>query len=765
VSGRSPWGSRHDGWVCTVVLSLEPGERMPLVLLGVRDELVGRPWRPPARHWPGSPLIGGIDEQAGGTWLAVHPDIPRVACLLNGRGTQADPARRRSRGELPLRAATDGAGVLKELADDPAALRAYDPFYLVCAVSDAVTLLSWDGATASMRDLAPGTHLLTNAGHAFPPDPSHPDDPAAEPKSLYFAPKFAAARPSADPALPVAQAWGDWLALARGDDRDPADPGAIIARRDLPDGQVWGSTSVTLVALAPDAIRYDFQASPGGKGGWYPVVTALSRDVGGYRACMPKARIAAIAACVTALAGAAVVAAPVAPAVSALSAARPGASAAAAELPRIVITPGAIRLPGAARQQPLTTAQCEQTAEIACYSPGQLRTAYHLPAVYAKGITGKGETIVIVDSFGSPTIKSDLTTFDRHYGYPAPPAFKIITPAGKIPAFTDNADMSGWAGETTLDVEYAHSLAPGASILLVETPVSETEGVTGFPQIVKAEEYVINHHLGAVISQSFSATEETFKNYAQLKPLRAAILDADSHNVTVLAASGDAGASDYELNGSDYYTRRVTSWPDSDPLVTGVGGTQLKQSGGSYTSVAWNDTTNRGADEYWGGSTDPDPLASGGGKSEFFARPSYQNAVKSVTGASRGVPDISMSAACNGAVNIYSSFTPGDPGWSLTCGTSEATPEFAAIVALADQVAKRPLGLLNPTLYKLLAERAPGLVDVTSGNNTVSFYQGTATKPHKVTGYQARKGYDLVTGVGTVNASKLVYELAGVPVP
>ncbi len=101
---------------------------MPLVLLGVRDELVGRPWRPPARHWPGLPLIGGIDEQAGGTWLAVRPDLPpRVACLLNGRGTEADPARRRSRGELPLRAATDGAGVLKELADDPAGLARLRP--------------------------------------------------------------------------------------------------------------------------------------------------------------------------------------------------------------------------------------------------------------------------------------------------------------------------------------------------------------------------------------------------------------------------------------------------------------------------------------------------------------------------------------------------------------------------------------------------------------------------------------------------------------
>ena len=477
---------------------------------------------------------------------------------------------------------------------------------------------------------------------------------------------------------------------------------------------------------------------------------------------MPKARIAAIAACVTALAAAAVVAAPAAPAVSARSGSRPPAPAAAAEQPRIVITPGDIRLPGAARQDPSTTAECEAAAGIACYSPGQLRTAYHLPAVYAKGITGKGETIVIVDSFGSPTIASDLKTFDRAYGYPAPPKFTIITPAGKIPKFNaNNSNMAGWAGETTLDVEYAHSLAPGASILLVETPVSETEGVTGFPQIVTAEEYVINHKLGDVISQSFSATEETFKNSAQVNKLRGAITDAYHHGVTILAASGDAGATDYQANGSDFYTRTVTSWPDSDPWVTAVGGTQLKESKGTYSWAAWNDTYNQDTDQYWGGSANPDPLASGGGRSELFPRPSYQKAVKSVTGTRRGVPDIAMSAACNGAVNIYSSFTPGAAGWSLTCGTSEATPEFAAIVALADQVAGHPLGLLNPTLYKLLAERAPGLVDVTSGNNTVSFYQGTATKPYKVTGYQARKGYDLVTGVGTVNASKLVYELAG----
>ena len=153
--------------------------------------------------------------------------------------------------------------------------------------------------------------------------------------------------------------------------------------------------------------------------------------------------------------------------------------------------------------------------------------------------------------------------------------------------------MLGWAGETTLDVEYAHTIAPGANILLVETPVAETEGVTGFPQIIKAEEYVIKHHLGDVISQSFSATEQTFASEASVAALRGAYIDADRHRITVLAASGDSGAADVGLDGSTYYLFPVTSWPDSDPLVTGVGGTRLHlDANGNHTSpdTAWNDT-------------------------------------------------------------------------------------------------------------------------------------------------------------------------------
>jgi subtilase family serine protease len=385
-----------------------------------------------------------------------------------------------------------------------------------------------------------------------------------------------------------------------------------------------------------------------------------------------------------------------------------------------------------------------------------------LPAVYANGVTGKGATIVIVDSFGSPTISHDLSVFDKTFHLPAPPSFKVIQPAGKVPAYNpDNSDMVGWAGETTLDVEYAHTVAPGANILLVETPVSETEGVHGFPQIVKAEEYVISHHLGDVISQSFSATEQTFPDKASVEALRGAYKLADRDKVTVLAASGDSGAADVGLDQTTYYLHPVTSWPDSDPLVTGVGGTQLhfNAQGQATAPTVWNDTYNKATNEFAAGNAGPNPLAGGGGLSVFFSRPWYQNGVANVVGDHRGVPDVSMSGACDGSVDTYSTFGGQPAGWSPACGTSEATPLFAGIVALADQLAGHSLGLINPALYQLSAEHAPGIVDVTSGNNTVSFSQGG--KEHTVRGFAARPGYDLASGVGTVNAEYFVPELAG----
>jgi subtilase family serine protease len=400
---------------------------------------------------------------------------------------------------------------------------------------------------------------------------------------------------------------------------------------------------------------------------------------------------------------------------------------------------------------PTSIANCLASAKVRCYSPLQYQTAYDLAPLYKKGIDGQGETIAIIESYGSPTIQHDLTVFDNQWHLPNPTL--NILPFGKIPPFNaQNSVMVAWAQETSLDVEYAHALAPRATIDLVETTVPETEGLQGFPQMVAAEESVIDKYKPDVISQSFGATEETLPgfasdDFAELDPIRAAFADAAAHGVTVLAASGDSGATAPGPDGVTLYTHRAVSWPASDPMVTAVGGTKL----------TLNETGDRIApDAVW----DDSFGASGGGLSEIFAVPSFQAGVESVTGDHRGVPDIAMSAAVSGAAWTYESFQGAKNAWNLFGGTSEAAPLFAGIVALADQVAGHPLGNINPALYVLGAEKDPaqtGIVPVTQGDNS---YSG-------VTGYQAGSGYTLTDGWGTVNAAEFVPALAHwtAPVP
>ena len=401
--------------------------------------------------------------------------------------------------------------------------------------------------------------------------------------------------------------------------------------------------------------------------------------------------------------------------------------------------------------QPPTTAQCLAVLKIACYSPLQYQRAYDMNGLYHAGLTGAGQTIAIVDSFGSPTAEADLKTFDQAYGLPDPPSFTIIQPAGPVPAFDPgNPTIVGWGVETSLDLQYAHAMAPGANILLVETPVAETEGVTGFPEIVKAENYVINNKLASVISQSFGATEQTFPSPQSILDLRSAYENAAAHGVSVLAASGDFGATDATL-GTGLYPFRVIDWPSSDPLVTAVGGTQLHLDENGVRLApdnVWNDTALFGS-----------PAASGGGRSSVFSRPFYQDSVASIVGDARGMPDVSLSAAVNGGANVYLGFTgTGQPaGWYIIGGTSEASPLFSGIVAVADQKAGHPLGLLNPALYRLGDAAGSPLVDITAGNNTVSFRQ--EDHAYTVPGFDAVPGYDLASGLGTPNGGALVNAL------
>ena len=431
----------------------------------------------------------------------------------------------------------------------------------------------------------------------------------------------------------------------------------------------------------------------------------------------------------------------------------PAAGVAGAGLSRTTVRP-AVAVPdgihvintGAQFPAPLSTTDCVAEVGIRCYTPVQYRTAYSLNPLYKQRITGAGRTIVIVDSFGSPSIARDLKTFDAQFGFPDP--HLKIQQFGRVPPFDPtNSTMVGWAFETTLDVEYAHSIAPGAKIVLAETPVAEVEGTSGFPQMMNAERALINRGVGDVISQSFGATENTFPgfsqgNFSSLLGLRYAFKDALAHHVTVVAGSGDTGATNFESDAATLYPFRVNSWPSSDPLVTSVGGTMLDLgNNGSRLSpdAVWNDGAGAG----------------GGGRSAVFGRPFFQARVASVVGSHRGTPDISMTAAVNGAAWIYGSFLgTGEPGWSLVGGTSEATPIFAGVVVLADQLAGHRLGWINPDLYLLGAlstHRArTGIVDVTTGNNTFA----------GVTGFDATPGYDLASGWGTISGDKFVHALA-----
>jgi len=412
---------------------------------------------------------------------------------------------------------------------------------------------------------------------------------------------------------------------------------------------------------------------------------------------------------------------------------------------------------------PPASARCQKSYGLACYSARQVQSAYDLPPLYARGLDGRGRTIVIVDSFGSPTIRHDLRVFDRGFGLPGPPSLRVLQPVGKVPRYDPHdPDMVDAAGETTSDVEAAHAIAPGASILLVETPVAETLTGGGFPQFVAAENYVIRHHLGDVISQSFGIPEQNFPSPAALLALRYAYLSAHRSHVTVLAATNDFGVTGPTKAGGMFRTHPVVDWPASDPLVTAVGGTTLHLTAeGSRTSPdsAWNESRSAVVARYAGAL----PWASSGGVSAIFDRPAYQEPVRTVVGDRRGIPDVALSASFSGASLTFESFT-GAPGiWKPAAGTSVATPYFAGIVAIADQALHTRLGLLNPALYRLEQQRAPGIVEVTQGSNTVSFMQNGKTVT--VTGYHAAPGYNLVTGVGTIDAARFVHDLQRLRAP
>ena len=428
-----------------------------------------------------------------------------------------------------------------------------------------------------------------------------------------------------------------------------------------------------------------------------------------------------------------------------------------------------------------------------CFTPTSMQASYNLPPLYTAGNNGSGMTIAIIDSFGNPNMASDLGNFNTQMGLPhmcgepgvtctaGMPTFQHVYWNGKTqvkapPPMSKGAGLQTrniWALETALDVEWAHSIAPGANILNVTTNPAEVLGVQGFPAMMNAEQFIVDHHEANVITQSFGAAEETFGSTQSLLNLRHAFISAAANGVTVLASSGDGGSANpgkTPIKHPRTIPFPTVGWPASDPLVTAVGGTYLCTDPITGMGVDTTDPPVNCQSPANPGVREIGWIDSGGGFSHVFAKPSYQNTLpagSTAIDAMRGVPDVAYQASSRTGVLVYDT-APGDATGGLTCptgnpcsagwyvvgGTSASSPQWAGLVAIADQIAGKGLGPINQTLYTLAsgANYSTYFYDVTNGNN-----QTDPTIP----GFNATTGWDPVTGLGTPNAATLVPALAG----
>lgn len=400
-----------------------------------------------------------------------------------------------------------------------------------------------------------------------------------------------------------------------------------------------------------------------------------------------------------------------------------------------------------------------------CYTPADIYAAYGVDTLHAAGITGKGETIIIADSYGSPTVQQDLDTFSDTFGLPRT-TVTIINPTG-TPTYNNsvNGSQPGWAFETSLDVQWAHAIAPDAHLVLIEGNPAETEGVQGFPSLFKGEEMAIQQYPGAVLSQSFAVTEQSFQGAAstQVALFDKVYQEAVTNHVTVLGSSGDSGTANGDKQGR-VYPYPTVNWPSSDPLVTSAGGTWL-QSGWRWNPANPGDrsfvnTPGQSVEAVWN-----EPYfgaATGGGRSVLFSTPDFQSGIsQSVLKGARGTPDLSWNAAVNGGVLVYTSFGGARVGWHLVGGTSAASPQLAAVIALTNQVAdsmgKSHVGYLNPYLYQLSASDFNDTTSQTFGAVTLA---DNSQYGSGISGYSVTPGYDLATGFGSPKADAFVHDLA-----
>ncbi len=295
--------------------------------------------------------------------------------------------------------------------------------------------------------------------------------------------------------------------------------------------------------------------------------------------------------------------------------------------------------------------------------------------------TGGSGVIVIVDAYDYPSAAADLATFSSTFGLPAP-NFAVEYASGSKPA---NGCSSGWNGEESLDIEWAHAMAPNAQIILMEASSASNSAL--YQAVTAANSYIVAHGGKGEVSMSWGGSETSSETSSDHYFTQS--------GVVYFASAGDSPGVIY---------------PSSSVNVVSAGGTQVNRSGGNYTNqTAWSD--------------------GGGGASKYETRPSFQNAVESIVGSKRGTPDFSFDSSGGSPVAVYNSNCY--HGWLEVYGTSVASPSLAGIVNNAGHFSTSS-NAENTVIYGNLGN-TNDLTDVTSGSC------GT---------HSATTGWDFCTGVG-----------------
>jgi subtilase family serine protease len=396
-----------------------------------------------------------------------------------------------------------------------------------------------------------------------------------------------------------------------------------------------------------------------------------------------------------------------------------------------------------------------------CYDPYQMRHAYQIDSLISAGYNGTGHTIVIVDAFQNPNLVSQVAFYNTFYGLP-PTSLTQIAPDGLTPFVPGDPNMTGWAEEISLDVEWAHNIAPGANIVLVLAKSNMDA------DILSALKYAVDHNLGDVISMSFGENESCL-DPTILAGYHDVFAAATKKNITLFASSADQGAALNTCDGNSWV--KAVSQPASDPLVTGVGGTELHAadfclpvlhcdpalhpSPGTYLSeIVWNEGPLGDFQAFFGATE-----ATGGGFSVVFGEPPYQQGTNGLNGGKqRGVPDVAYNGAILHGVLTYLDI-PGVPtGFYRFGGTSCGSPQWAAITAITNQKAGKRLGFLNRGIYTIGTDSTAypaSFHDITTGNNSALEFD-SSNNPVTVVGFSAGIGWDPTTGFGSPIGSSVV---------